>query len=276
MTVSTPTSTTRSVDLGDGLTLTIDAYGDPAEARRSAVLVLHGGGGPRTVASLVAALSGQAYVIAPVHPGFDGTSRPDWFDGIDDLAMAYLDLLDVLDLSSVLVVGSSIGGWIAAEMALRDNRARIGGLVLLNAVGIRAGGPAEVVDTRPLSPAELGALAFHNPALRPDPATFGPEQLAGMAANQRTLAVYGGEAFTHDPKLRRRLHRVTVPALLVWGKHDGVAPLEYGRAYAEAFPRGRFVPVADAGHFPHIEQPGPTMAAIGEFVGTELEPAVSA
>ena len=255
------------LDLPGGLPLTFDEYGDPAG---TPMLVLHGGGGPRTVAGLAAALAGHAFVLAPTHPGFDGTPRPDRFDGMDDLALAYLDLLDRLDLTNVLVLGSSIGGWIAAEMALRDNHRRIGGLVLLNAVGIRAGGGDDVVDTRPLNPAELGALAFHNPALRPDPATFGPEQLAVLAANQRTLAVYGGAAFTHDPKLRRRLHRVTVPTLVVWGEQDGVAPLGYGRAYAGAFPRGRFVPVPEAGHFPHIEQPARTMAAIGAFVDAEL------
>jgi pimeloyl-ACP methyl ester carboxylesterase len=275
MTVSTPVSAPRTFDLGDGLTLTVDEYGDPGAAKGSGVLLLHGGGGPRTVAGLGAALSEHAYVIVPTHPGFDGTPRPEWADGIDDLALAYLDLLDTLDLAGVLVIGSSIGGWIAAEMALRDTRGRIGGLVLVNAVGIRTDGPDEIVDTRTLSPAEISALAFHNPALRPDPAALGQEQLAAQAANQRTLAVYAGERFTHDPKLRRRLHRVAVPALVIWGEQDGIAPVGYGRAYAEAFPRGRFVPIAGAGHFPHIEQPGGTMAAIGEFVDTELKPSAT-
>lgn len=271
MTVSTPICTPRTIDLGDGLTLMIDQYGAPAASKGSAVLLLHGGGGPGTVAGLAAALAEHANVIAPVHPGFDATPRPDWFDSIDDLALAYLDLLDVLDLGPVLVAGSSIGGWIAAEMALRDTRGRISGLVLINAVGIRADGPDQVVDTRTLSPAELGALAFHNPALRPDPSILSPQQLAGMAANQRTLAMYAGETFTHDPKLRRRLHRVSVPALVVWGEQDGVAPVGYGRAYAEAFPLNRFVPIAEAGHFPHIEQPATTMAAVGTFVDERLK-----
>jgi pimeloyl-ACP methyl ester carboxylesterase len=249
--------------------LHVEQYGKPAG---TAVLVLHGGGGPRTVAGLAAALGEHAFVLAPTHPGFDGTPRPDWFDGMDDLALAYLDLLDDLDLTDVLVVGSSIGGWIAAEMALRDNRQRIGGLVLINAVGIHAGGGQEVVDIRPLSPAELAALAFHNPALAPDPTALAPEQLAVLAANQRTLAVYGGAAFTYDPKLRRRLHRVAVPTLVLWGEDDGVAPLGYGRAYAEAFPRASFVPVPEAGHLPQIEQPARTLAAIGAFVEAELAP----
>jgi pimeloyl-ACP methyl ester carboxylesterase len=267
MTVSTP----RTVDLGDGLTVTFNEYGDRAAAGGSGVLLLHGGGGLRTVAGLGAALAEHAYVIAPNHPGFDGTPRPDWFDRIDDLAVAYLDLLDTLDLTRVLVAGSSIGGWIAAEMGLRDTRGRIGGLALVNAIGIQPDHPGEVVDTRSLNAAEISALAFHNPALRPDPSALTPELVAATVANLRTLAVYAGELFTHDPKLRRRLHRVTVPTLVVWGEQDGIATVKYGRAYADAFPNGHFVPIAEAGHLPHIEQPAHTMAAIGEFVDIELK-----
>ncbi len=76
----------------------------------------------------------------------------------------------------------------------------------------------------------------------------------------------------HDPKLGRRLARVTLPALVVWGEQDGIAPVGYGRAFAEAFPNGHFQPIADAGHFPHIEQAGATLAAIGEFVAGHLKP----
>ena len=81
------------------------------------VLVLHGGGGPATVAGIVQHLSGSARVLAPVHPGWDGTPRPDWCTGVDDLALSCLHLLQDRDLDDVLVVGSSLGGWIAAEMA---------------------------------------------------------------------------------------------------------------------------------------------------------------
>ncbi|MFC1415627.1 alpha/beta fold hydrolase [Streptacidiphilus cavernicola] len=265
------TASARTVELTDGLSVTIEEYGTASDG--SGVLLLHGGAGPRTMAGLGAALSGQVYAVAPTHPGFDGTPRPEWADTIADLAIAYLDLLDALDLTGVMVVGNSIGGWIAAEMALRDTRGRVGCLVLLNAVGIAAadGGPG-VVDVRGMAPAEMSRLSFANPAFRPDFSSFSDAQRAGMAANQKTLATYAGETFTHDPKLRRRLRRVTVPTLVVWGEQDGIAPLDYGRGYADAFADGHFVPVADAGHFPHIEQPGQTLGAIGEFVDTVVKP----
>lgn len=260
----------RVVTIATGMGLAIQEFGTNTEG--SAVLYLHGGAGPRTMLGLAGALAEHVYGIVPTHPGFDGTSRPDGFDTIADLADAYLDLLDELDLTGVMVIGSSIGGWIAAEMALRDNHHRIGALVLLNAVGIKARGTSQVVDTRTLAPAEMSQLAFASDAFRPDFASLTDEQRAATLANQQTLGVYGGETFTHDPKLRRRLHRITTPALVIWGEKDGIAPLEYGRDYAAALGNGHFVPVADAGHFPQIEQIGVTLGAIGDFVDTVVKP----
>jgi pimeloyl-ACP methyl ester carboxylesterase len=269
MTVPTPTGTSRAIELGDQLTITIDERGD-AEPDGSAVLLLHGGAGQRSVAGLAAALSEHRHVITPTHPGFDGQPRPDWTDSVGDLADAYLDLIDVLGLRGVLVIGNSIGGWIAAEIALRDNHGRVSGLVLLNSTGTEPSRPDEIADTAALSPAELSALSIHNPAMRPDPAAMTDQQRAGMAANQRTMAVYA--KLPYDPKLRRRLHRVTMPVLVAWGEYDGVVPLAYGRALAGAFPRAIFQPIADAAHFPQMEQPGVTLEAIGAFVQKELQP----
>jgi pimeloyl-ACP methyl ester carboxylesterase len=273
---TTPTapSASRTVELANGLALTMDEFG--ANTDGTAVLLLHGGAGPRTMTGLAIALSEHVYAIAPTHPGFDGTPRPRWADTIADLAVAYLDLLDTLDLTGVMVIGNSIGGWIAAEMALRDNHGRVGALTLINAVGVHADREGEVVDVRGIAPADMSQLSFANPAFRPDFSAFTDEQRAGMAANQKTLAIYAGAAFTHDPKLRGRLHRVTVPTLVVWGEQDGIASADYGRTYADAFGNGHFVAVPEAGHFPHIEQPGRTLGAIGDFVDTLVQPTATA
>ena len=271
--MTAPTSTgpaSRTVTIATGMGIPISEFGTNTEG--SAVLYLHGGAGPRTMLGLAGALAEHVYGIVPTHPGFDGTARPDRFDTIADLADAYLDLLDQLDLTGVMVIGSSIGGWIASEMALRDNHHRVGALVLLNAVGIKAFGAEQVTDVRQLAPPQISELSFVNPALRPDFASFTEEQKAAGAANQKTLALYGGEGFTHDPKLRRRLHRITIPALVVWGEQDGIAPLGYGSDFAAALGNGHFAPIADAGHFPHIEQIGATLGAIGDFVDTVVKP----
>ena len=273
MSAPTTTGTSRTVTIATGMSITIDEYGAGTEG--TCVLMLHGGAGPRTVAGISAALSPHVHVIAPPHPGSDGTPRPERFDSIADLAEAYLDLLDELDLTRVMVVGNSVGGRIAAEMALRDANGRIGAPVLLNAVGIRGRGEDQVLDIRGVAPAEISKLSFANAAFRPDFSSFSDQQRAVTAANQKVLATYGGADFTFDPKLRRRLHRITVPVLVAWGEQDGIAPVGYGRAYAAAFPDGHFVPIPGAGHLPQIEQTGSTLGAIGEFVDTVVKPSAT-
>nr|WP_218032101.1 alpha/beta hydrolase [Dictyobacter kobayashii] len=98
-----PPFTTRRETFADGLTIRVDERGSGRP-----ILILHGGGGPQSVAGLAAGLS-KAHVLVPTHPGFEGEPRPEWFDSIDDLALAYLDLLERLDLHDVVVIGSSMG-----------------------------------------------------------------------------------------------------------------------------------------------------------------------
>jgi pimeloyl-ACP methyl ester carboxylesterase len=270
-TPATTPATTRTIDLDNGLQVTIDEKGDAASGG-TGILLLHGGGGPQTVAGLAAALSQHAYVVTPVHPGFNGTPRVPWLHTVDDLADVYLDLLDALGLDAVMVIGNSIGGWIGAEMALRDIHGQVKSLVLLNAVGIRPDNDQQFTDIRTLPPAEIGKLSFRDPALRPDPAAMSEQQRAGLAANQKTLASYAGEYFIFEPGLRRRLHRVTIPVLVLWGEDDGVVTAEYGRSYAASFANGHFQPIAEAGHFPHIEQPAAVLGAIGDFVDNVIKP----
>ena len=269
--MNTTPATTRSIDLGHGLQVTVDERGDANAHRGTGILVLHGGGGPQSVAGLAAALSEQAYVVTPIHPGFNGTPRPPWLRSVDDLADIYLDLLDTLGLSSVMVVGNSLGGWIGSEMALRDIHGQVTSLVLLNAVGIRPDNDREFTDIRTMPPTEISKLSFRNPAFRPDPATMSEQQRAGMAANVKTNESYAGEHFIFEPGLRRRLHRVTIPVLVLWGEDDGVVTVDYGRSYAASFANGRFQSIAEAAHFPHIEQPRAVLGAIGDFVDNVIK-----
>lgn len=248
------------IQLPGDVTLAVDERGDSAAP---AVLLVHGGAGPGSFAAFGGLLAERFRVVTPTHPGFDGRVRPDGFDSVADLAVAYLDVLDALGLRDVLVVGNSLGGWIAAELALRDNGGRVGGLVLLNAVGIAPSRPGEILDISGMDPAELGKLSFHDPAKRPEPS--GPEELQRILANQRTLAVYGGDPYMHDPKLHRYLHRVSVPVLVGWGESDGVVPAEYGRRYASLFPGGRFAFIPEAGHLPQWEDPARTAELVASL-----------
>src|SRR5215467_2890003 len=112
----------RKESFVEGLSVRVDEYGSGRP-----ILVLHGGAGPQSVTGLAAALSRRAHVLLPIHPGFEGEPRPEWFDRIDDLALTYLELLERLDLRDALVIGSSVGGWIASEMAVYETT-RLSGL----------------------------------------------------------------------------------------------------------------------------------------------------
>jgi pimeloyl-ACP methyl ester carboxylesterase len=157
-----------------------------------------------------------------------------------------------------------MGGWIASAMALRDTT-RLSGIVLVDAAGIRVDGHP-IADVSSLTPDELSALSFHNPsAFRVDPATVSPEQAKARAANLQALYVYDQGQGMGDPKLRRRLRRVKIPALVVWGESDGVVDPDYGRAYAQSLPNARFELIPEAGHLPQIEQPERLLELVWEF-----------
>ncbi|MFJ1865211.1 alpha/beta fold hydrolase [Streptomyces sp. NPDC088097] len=226
------------------------------------VLILHGGGGPATVAGLAQHLSRTAHTLTPVHPGWDGTHRPAWLTGIGDLALAYLHHLRERGLRDVLVVGSSLGGWIAAEMAVRDTAGTITGLVLVDAVGVR-------VETEPITDffaLDARGVAEHSwhdsDRYYLDPADVPTEELARRQTNMATMRILAGDPYMHDPKLLRRLGDVQVPALLLWGGSDRIVTPAYGAAYAGAFGNGRLEVIAEAGHLPQIEQPEATFALI--------------
>ena len=257
---------TRRESFADGLTVRIDERGSGRP-----ILVLHGGGGPQSVSSFAEALSARAYVLTPIHPGFAGESRPEWFNSIDDLAHTYLELLERLDLHDVMVVGFSIGGWIASELAVRDTT-RLGSLVLVDAVGIQVDGH-DIANVFPLTPDELSALSYHNPAaFRIDPVTLSPDQVAARAANFQALKVYDQGKGMSDPKLRHRLGRVRIPALVVWGESDGVVDPDYGRAYAQSLPNARFKLIPEAGHVPQLEQPEHLLTLVWEFADSITPP----
>jgi pimeloyl-ACP methyl ester carboxylesterase len=230
------------------------------------ILVLHGGGGPATMAGLTAHLAENAHVVTPTHPGWDGTPRPESIGDIAALADAYGRYLDERDLKDVVVVGSSLGGWLGAEIALRDAAHRVAGLVIINGVGVDVPGQP-ITDITGFTPQQLAAAAFH------DPAKFGggappptPERIAMMRANAAATALFSSRTYGCDPTLLARLKGISVPTLVIWGESDRVVTREYGRAYAAAIPGARFEIVAEAGHLPWIEQPEETFRLLDRFV----------
>ncbi|MFS8198344.1 alpha/beta fold hydrolase [Streptomyces sp. CWNU-52B] len=257
------TSAGHTLELDQGtVDITVDLQGQAGRP----VLLLHGGGGPQTVTPFAGFLAEQrpARVFTPFHPGFGGTVRPEWLADVPSLARVYAQLLDELDLRDVTVVGNSIGGWIAAELAILGSD-RISGVALVNAVGIRVPGHP-VADVSSLTPVELSRLSFHDPSkFRFDAGALSEEQRTVMAANRAALEVYAGTHAMDDPSLADRLGKVAHPTLVAWGASDQVVDADYGRAYAEAVPGAEFVLLEGTGHLPQIETPGQLLPVLWDF-----------
>jgi pimeloyl-ACP methyl ester carboxylesterase len=231
-------------------------------------LVLHGGAGPQSVDGFADLLAAEepARVIVPVHPGFGGTPRPEGLDSIRLLGRVYARLLDELGLTGVAVVGNSIGGWIAAEIALAGSP-RVTGVVLVDAAGlVLPDYPAP--DFFSLTMDQVAELSYYRPdAFRLDVDHMPDAVKALMAGNRAALAVYGGPAMA-DPGLLDRLPDITVPVLVIWGEADRMIPVEHGRAYSKAIPGARFHVIKEAGHLPQLETPDRLLAAVRDFAGT--------
>jgi pimeloyl-ACP methyl ester carboxylesterase len=254
---------TDTLTLPSDLELTIAEGG--ADGARP-VLVLHGGGGPFTVAPIAAHFEPDSHVLLPTHPGWDGTPRPDDIADIPSLAAIYLRLLVDRDLRDVLVIGSSLGGWVAAEMAASDTEHRIARLVIIDGAGIEV--PAHpVVNFFGLTPRQIAEHSWHDPERGfIDPSTLPPERIAAQRANMQTMGVYTAEHGMHDPALQARLAQVDIPVLVVWGASDRVFTPGYGRAYAAEFADASFELIAEAGHLPQLEKPVATFSAIDAWL----------
>lgn len=261
---SGPVSATESVEVaGIGtVELTVEDRGDG-----SAFLVLHGGAGPQSVAAFARLLAEQQHnrVLTPTHPGFSGTPRPAHLDSVAKLASLYGGLLDHLGLEEVTVVGNSVGGWIAVEMALLQSP-RIILVVLLDAVGIEVQ-DHPVADVSGLSVPEIQALSFHDPRpFRIDPATIPDAQKEIAGANAKALAIYAGSPAMADPTLLERLSGINVPTLVLWGESDRIVRPAYGQVYAAAIKKARFEVLPDTGHMPQMETPDLVLQRIAGFV----------
>ena len=216
----------------------------------------------------LARLSARARVLAPIHPGFGGSELPASFDTIDDLAYFYLDFIEQLALDNIALIGVAFGGWIAAEIAIKTT-GRISHLVLANPVGIKAGSreQRDIADIFAITEDEFVKLAYCDPQLGKRNYKAMPEhELRSAARNREATARYGWSPFLHDPKLRSRLHRIRIPTLFLWGRHDRIVTELYGRAYCAAIPGARFELIEAAGHFPHIEQPDEFADRIFAFI----------
>ena len=233
-----------------------------------AILFLHPEIGLDPRAPFLDALADHARVLAPSHPGFDHSELPRGFNHIDDLAYCYLDLLEAYDLSNVTLVGSSLGGWIALEMAIKSTQ-RIARLVLADAYGVKFGQPTdrEIADIFAQPAAELARLSYFDPALGAcDGTKLTDDEAYVVARNRESAARFGWSPYMHDTKLVARLHRIKIPTLVMWGDSDGIVKPDYGRALAGSIPNAQFRLIERCGHYPHLERPDVFVREVESFM----------
>jgi pimeloyl-ACP methyl ester carboxylesterase len=230
------------------------------------VLFLHGAGGVPQWLPFFDALAERCEVLVPEHPGFGGSDDPPWLRSISDLALFYLDLVEEAGWSGIHLIGNSLGGWLAAEILIRD-RSRFKSLVQLAPAGIRVKGVTGG-DNFIWAPEEAVRNLYHDQSFADRILGLSPseEQLDMMLHNRFTVAKLGWQPRWYDPDLEKWLHRIKLPALVVWGDDDRIMPPQYAPLWRERLPQARLVMVKDCGHLPHVEQAGLVARHVLDFL----------
>jgi pimeloyl-ACP methyl ester carboxylesterase len=227
------------------------------------LLYLHGANGAAKVPAFLESFTPHFDVWVPEHPGFGESDAPDWLENIHDLAYFYSDFLNQLGLSKVHVIGSSIGGWLAMEMAIREPQ-RFSSMVLIGSAGIHLEGtpPGDTFQWDPVTAVrntfvddKMVAFALSHP---PEPAT--------AQKNRHTVKLLAFEPRLHDPMLHKWLHRIQCPVQLAWGDQDKIMPVAYGHAFAQLIPHSQLVVYPNCGHLPQMEQATEFAASSLKFV----------
>lgn len=229
------------------------------------VVILHGGGGPEMWLDYLARWPETNEVILTEHPGFGKAGLPAWLETIDDLAYSYLDLFGELGLANVHLVGHSLGGWLAMEVAVR-NCAPLRSLTLVSSPGVRVEG-MRIADNFLWTPEEAARALFADPELRARQLAQGSDSDGRLLRLQRmkTVAKLVWSPRWYNPALAKWLHRITCPTQIVWGRQDGFIPPDYATALAAMIPGATLAWLDDCGHLPHLEQPGAFAEIVARF-----------
>jgi len=254
----------RTIRVGDVDVHTwVGGRGDP-------LLVLHGAGGNRGFTRWTYQVAERFTVWAPTHPGFGASGDAEWMEGIDDLARFYLWFIDAAKLGRPHLLGQSIGGWTAAEMATMSPSS-IDRLVLVDPVGLKPE-TGEILDIFYHSPAELRDLMVHDPKTVPEwDELFGraptPAELEVATRNREMAARLTWKPYMYNPRLPLFLPRVANPTLIVWGGEDRLVPVECGEQYRRLLPNATLTVLERCGHVPPLEQPETFARLVLDFLG---------
>jgi len=215
------------------------------------LLFLHGASGAPVVMPFMEKLAQRFDVLVPEHPGWGRSDEPEWLENIHDVAYFYLNFLKQLNLRNVTIVGSSMGGWIAMEIAVRDT-SRIKSLVLVSPAGIAAPGvlPADIFL---MPPEEVVKDLFFDEKLA-QARLAQPEDVDISLKNRHATARLAWEPRLHDPYLGKWLHRIEVPVKIVWGREDRILPVGFVDEFKRLLPRAEIHILEKCGHLPHAEK----------------------
>ena len=225
-------------------------------------------------------LAGHARVIAPAHPGCAQTDENKDIDTVEDVVFHYLEVLDTLKLTQFDLVGSCVGGWIAAELGVRHPE-KIRKLILIGAAGLFVQGALigdVFMNAQPeygSSYASLREMLFAS-ANQPNALDMFPDgkgELEDEVRRYQMLRLSSRIGFKppyfYNHSLRNRLHRITVPSLVIWGEHDHMVPLSHGETYAKSMPQAQPLRVIPkSGHSVHVEQPELMAEMVSDFLAT--------
>lgn len=213
-------------------------------------------------------------VILPIHPGFAGSTGFEELDRMEDLVFHYVDLLEVLGLEQPILMGASLGGWIATEIAIRY-AGMLRALILVDALGLRVPG-ASATDVFQLDPGQLRAALFADATaplaqeLVPD--TPPQASIEAMLQARQVFARFAWQ-FPDNPRLAGYLYRVKCPTLVVWGERDGVVPVAHGQVYQTEIVDAALTVLPSCGHLPHVEQPEALANAVLKYLDRSGPPA---
>ncbi len=209
----------------------------------------------------------------PMMPGYGGSARLEWAMNMRDMVGWYLEALDDMDIGSVSVIGFSLGGWLAAELATMDP-SRFDKLALVAPAGVRPP-TGEILDmfliTMPVFMRESVNSAEDTaefPILCPDEPPI--ELLADWEDVREVACMLSWRPYMHNPTLPQILHRLKrVPTLIIWGRDDAVIPLSAGQLYSESIPGSRLEVIDNCGHRPELEQPDEFTDILKKFLLNE-------
>lgn len=218
------------------------------------LLYLHGANGAGAVQPFMTKLAERFDVVVPEHPGFGLSDEPNWLENIHDLAYFYLDFMRTMGLTRVHIVGSSIGGWLALEIAVRDS-SRIASLMLVAPSGIQVPG-LQTGDIFLWTPEQLVRNTLFDQALadRMLSQAVSPEQMETAIKNRFTVARLAWEPRLHNPFLAKWLHRIDVPTGIIWGESDRILPVAYADEFKKRIPHAEVNVVRRCGHLPQVEK----------------------